>query len=592
MTVMSSTESISSVFANARLLVQPSTVEYIEEKSDKPIQFAQAVVESIDDDVSTVTKEEIENLNISVETEQEDASEEEDAVEDDAETDSVGETQEETEPVEKEDAETEDEEASTADKQEGGEDEEPESSTDSETQDESENENSEPISVEPNPTSEAAEDVIVEDETPENLYEDASEEEVTLEDIGVYEAETEVAPRSGEATVDVVKDVTGQSTGTGEYGDFAKLFTDRYEKLKNILSQRVSSVPIEALEKSGGKKVTIIGRVLEARTTQNNNRLVILEDRTGEFPAVFTDEKEQKLTEEILEGEVIAIEGEVAGNGEILFGNSILLPEVPPRNKPTKADRSVKAAFISDIHLGADTFASECWNEFVSWIRQQEEIEYLFVAGDVIEGIGVYPGQEDILTVVDMYQQYDLCGEAFSQFPDDLEIIVCTGNHDMVRLAEPQPALPDKFTGEFPENVTFTGNPATIEIENGINVEFYHGMSINGFTDTIPSADVMNPTTAMKHMLKKRHLAPLYGYNTRIAPEKEDYLVLEEIPDVLHSGHVHTFGTDTYNGVSVLNTGAWQYQTDFQEKMNIVPTVANVGILDLETFQTEVKDFS
>jgi len=551
---MSSTESISSVFAEAKLLVQPSTVEYIKEQSNNPILFSEEIVSSISNDVSTVTKENIENLDISVTTEDS----EETTTEDSEET--TTEDSEETTTEDSEETTTEDSEETT--------------------------------SVNPNPTGEKGEQMVSSD-TPEELYESTiDEDDKHLDDIGIFTPETECVPRSGDTNVEIKKDVTGQSTGTDEFEDFVKLFNDRFDKLKNILSQRVSSIPIEALSDSGGKQVTIIGRVLESRTTQSNNRLVVLEDRTGEFAAVFTDEKEQKITEELLEGEVIAIEGEVSGNGEIMFGNDIMLPEVPPRNKPTKADRPVKAAFISDIHIGADTFASECWNDFVEWIRQEGEIEYLFIAGDVIEGIGVYPGQEDILTVVDMYKQYDLCGEAFKQLPDNLEIIVCTGNHDMVRLAEPQPALPDKFTNNFPDNVTFTGNPATVEIENGITIEFYHGMSINGFTDTIPSADVMDPTTAMKHMVKKRHLAPLYGYNTRIAPEEKDYLVLEEIPDILHSGHVHTFGTDTYNGVSLLNTGAWQYQTDFQEKMNIVPTVANVSIIDLESFEISTKSFS
>ena len=53
--------------------------------------------------------------------------------------------------------------------------------------------------------------------------------------------------------------------------------------------------------------------------------------------------------------------------------------------------------------------------------------------------------------------------------------------------------------------------------------------------------------------------------------EKEDYLVIEDVPDVLHSGHVHTFGTAFYRGVFVVNSSTWQSQTEFQKKMNLNP---------------------
>lgn len=572
---MNSTQEISSIFAEKQYMVQPSTIEYITEQSDTPLEFATRVVAELPDDVSTVKPADIDSLELS-----DSANETGDSVET---------TNKQTDDVE--DSKSESSESTTmSDKSDNPDTSETNAEDSSEEDAESASDEEDgPISVNPNPTDESAEKMVA-DKTSDRVY-DEFDETVELEDIGIFESEVEVAERDGGATVEIVKDITGDSTGTGAYKEYAQLFNDRFEKLENILQKRVSPIPIKACAKSGGKSVTLLGRVTDVRTTKKGNRLVVIEDRTGEFPVVFTDEKEMDLTEEILEGEVVALEGEVSGNGEILFGNAIHFPDVPPRNAPTKAERPVKAAFISDIHLGADTFASDGWNDFIDWIRGAEDVEYLFVAGDIVEGIGVYPGQEEILTILDMYRQYEICGEAFSMIPDDVEIVICSGNHDMIRLAEPQPALPDKFTTEFGDNVTFTGNPATVKIENDITVEFYHGMSINGFTDSIPEANVDDPTTAMKHMVKKRHLAPLYGYNTRIATEEEDLLVLDDIPDILHSGHVHTFGIDTYSGVTIMNTGAWQYQTDFQKKMNIVPTVANVAVMNLQNFNVEMLDF-
>ena len=43
----------------------------------------------------------------------------------------------------------------------------------------------------------------------------------------------------------------------------------------------------------------------------------------------------------------------------------------------------------------------------------------------------------------------------------------------------------------------------------------------------------------MKHLLRARHLSPIYGSQTPIAPEMEDLLVIEDVPDIFHVGHVH-----------------------------------------------------
>jgi DNA polymerase II small subunit len=60
----------------------------------------------------------------------------------------------------------------------------------------------------------------------------------------------------------------------------------------------------------------------------------------------------------------------------------------------------------------------------------------------------------------------------------------------------------------------------------------YHGRSFDDFVATMPGVDRKNPTPSMIKMLQKRHLAPIYGGRTAIAPEDVDYLVIEDVPDV------------------------------------------------------------
>ena len=396
------------------------------------------------------------------------------------------------------------------------------------------------------------------------------------------------------ADVRVENDITGKSTCTGAYSEFHSFFMNRYEELSRILKKHSLKHPTDISDlgkRNPGDDVTVIGLVTDIWQSKNDNKMIEIQDKNGRLKIIVTDDELIEEVESMLENEVLAFEGQLTEDKDAMFCNKIIQPDVPRTFSKNRASRSVKAAFISDIHLGADTFAIDKWLNFVDYVRETPEIEYVFVAGDLVEGIGVYPNQKEELDVIDIDHQYKLCAEAFKKLPDSVSIITCSGNHDSVRLAEPQPAIPERFTGHFSPNVMFTGNPVLVTVEGSVKIQMYHGMSINSFTDSIPHCEVEEPQEIMKLMLQKRHCSPLYGHNTRMAPESKDYGVLRKIPDIFQTGHVHTFGIDSYNNVVVTNTGTWQYQTDYQEKLNIVPDVGNVPIIDLSTYSMEVRKF-
>jgi DNA polymerase II small subunit len=92
-------------------------------------------------------------------------------------------------------------------------------------------------------------------------------------------------------------------------------------------------------------------------------------------------------------------------------------------------------------------------------------------------------------------------------------------------------------------------------------------------------------------MLKRRHLAPTYGSRVSISPEKKDYFVIDPVPDIIHTGHVHTLGVQRYKNVLLVNSGTWQDQTEFQKRVNLVPMPARVPIVDLENFDVKILAF-
>lgn len=411
----------------------------------------------------------------------------------------------------------------------------------------------------------------------------------------IIDEDYEVSERNEEhRQFEIRGDVTGQSNTEGKMENFISLFRDRNQKLTKLLKKKIrdSVLPIEALFSSSrrGKEVTIAGLVREVRTTQNENKFIMLEDNSGTFPIVFTDDEQMELIERVVKNEVVGVTGQVSDDGNILFGNQIFFPDVPRMRDPNSAERDAKAVLISDTHFGSELFANEKWKDFVKWISAQEDIEYLLIAGDLVEGAGVYPGQKEELEITDIRDQYKMCAEALGQLPDSLTIIASVGNHDRVRLAEPQPTLKEEVVELFPNNVKLIGNPALADIE-GVKFQLYHGMSLNAFADSIPGLDIREPTEIMELLLEKRHVAPMYGEHVRIAPENEDYLVIEEVPDVLHSGHVHKFGASDYNGIKVVNTGCWVYQTAFQKKLNIEPDVGYATVININDLDVSAVNF-
>ena len=402
----------------------------------------------------------------------------------------------------------------------------------------------------------------------------------------------------GRQSVEIRGDMTGASTGTGEYRDFVAVFRDRLERLGSKLRGRVNHRPATSIESMpGGNEVAMVGLVNDVRSTASGHWLVELEDVTGTFPwLVMKDREYAHVVEELLCDEVLAMEGTLSDDSGIAFVDAIHFPDVPRTHQPSTADRHVQAALISDVHVGSQEFMYDAWSRFTDWLHTEaaQHVEYLLIAGDMVEGVGVYPNQDEELDIVDIYDQYEAFSDYLAEVPGDMEIIMVPGNHDAVRLAEPQPGFDEDLRKLMSaHDARIVSNPATVTIE-GVSILMYHGVSLDEVIAELPSekASYEEPHKAMYHLLKKRHVAPQFGGHTRLAPEERDYLVIDEVPDIFHTGHVHKLGFGKYHNVLAINSGCWQSQTDFQKSVNIDPDAGYAPIVDLDTLDVTVQKFS
>lgn len=387
----------------------------------------------------------------------------------------------------------------------------------------------------------------------------------------------------------------GFSVPTANPEESFALFRDRYDTLAAMMRPRVSPVPIEALTKQNNRfadtDIGAIGMVVESSTSAKGHRIVDIEDPTGTIKVLFNKNREGfDEAEKIIPDEVIGVRGKLAretgGGGGMIFSDTLFRPDIPLMHTISPSKEPGKAVLISDIHVGSDTFLPDAWDRFSSWLGDHDEVKYLLIAGDVVDGIGIYPNQDKELHIKTIYEQYDAVGEMLSALPSHMQIILSPGNHDAVRAAEPQPVLPEEFRTKFSKNVTFVENPSVVNIQS-VNVLMYHGRSIDDLIKFIPGASYEKPGEIMQAMLQRRHLGPIYGQRTPLLSTPQDNLVIRDVPDILHTGHVHITDVVSYRGVLGINAGTWQSQTSFQKQMNINPTPAEAILVDLFTMGHE-----
>lgn len=393
-------------------------------------------------------------------------------------------------------------------------------------------------------------------------------------------------------------DVTGKARIKGETQDFVKHFQDRYKKLAKILAGLRSKYPltnIGDLKRHINEHVRIIGMVFEKRATKKGNLLLELEDLTGRYRIIISNnvrnEKLFKQAQDVVLDDVIAIGGKVLE--PYIIANEMEWPEIPITKDRKQSENDLAAVYISDTHFGSRYFLHNYMDKFVEWINGKGEarelagkVKYVIVAGDIADGVGVYPNHIQELAVPDIYKQYALFDDFVGKLPDYIKIIVVPGNHDAVRRAEPMPAITKDF---IQSDVISLGNPASVTIEQLKHV-LYHGNSLDSLIAHLSNASYTHPERVMVEYLRRRHLSPIYGGNL-IVPQHTDYLVLKEEPDVIHCGHVHKNGYGLYRNTLLINSGTFQDRTQFQIRQGHIPTPGLVPVYELKHARLRTLDF-
>ncbi len=417
---------------------------------------------------------------------------------------------------------------------------------------------------------------------------------------------TRAIPAKGiDPEIQVIKDSSKEIGTGGSIDDFSHYFRDRFQKLTRTFRARTDTRDATsvgaALAAAQNEEIKVLAMVMEKR--EHQRKLFLQIDDLEDNATVLVSPEERAAYEVARKApldQVICVRG-VRAKGDLLVAKEILLPDIPD-HKARPAHEEVWAVLLSDLHVGSKKFLGDALGKVMDWLNLRigapnqrvvaERTKYVIICGDIVDGIGVYPRQEQELQIADLYGQYREASKYIGMIPDHIETIVLPGNHDPVRQALPQPAIPKGFGGPIYEcrRLISLGNPAVVSL-HGVKFLLHHGRSLDDVISSVAGIDFTQPDKAMKLQLQCRHLASEYGNRTSIAPEKLDHLVIEDVPDVFQSGHIHVVKHESYRGTQIVNSGAWQAQTDYQKRVGLVPTPGILTAVNLQTLQVRLINF-
>ncbi len=390
----------------------------------------------------------------------------------------------------------------------------------------------------------------------------------------------------------------------GDIQGYLEYFRSRFRKVERILRQRIDvmdAVSIgNALKMPLKAKMKVIG-IVTTKRSRGHRLFLDIEDREDSITVMATDSEVVRKGLSILQDQVICVDA-VKYRQDLLVVKDFIWPDIPSK-PPNRSEVPLCAAFLADTHIGSIHFNKDLFDRFIRWMNLElgppqskklaGRVKYVVIAGDLVDGIGVYPNQMKELEITDIREQYRVAGMLLQELPDYVEIIVIPGNHDAVRKSLPQVPLSREYAEVMDENdrIHLYGNPSRLQL-HGVEAFISHGKALDEILSQVPGLEFQNPVGGMELLLRCRHVAPTYGNSTPIAPEREDRLVISSTPDIFQMGHIHIHGTKKYKGTTLISSGSWQDQTPFQKRVNLTPTVGVAPIVDLQTHTVMPLDFN
>ncbi|MBW3023006.1 hypothetical protein KY308_02800 [Candidatus Woesearchaeota archaeon] len=198
--------------------------------------------------------------------------------------------------------------------------------------------------------------------------------------------------------------------------DFVCYFGNRHKKLSSLLQKKQELQEATSIKRVKSKNekenVSVIGLIYEKAKTKNGNIIFTLEDPTDQITVIVHKNKPDLLqvAEDCVLDECVGILGTYSKGA--IFANAIIFPDIPATKELKKGKEECYAAFTGDPHVGSKQFFGESFSKLIDWLsgnigsEEQKNIakktKYLFIVGDLVDGLGIYPTQYQDLEIKDV----------------------------------------------------------------------------------------------------------------------------------------------------------------------------------------------
>ena len=308
---------------------------------------------------------------------------------------------------------------------------------------------------------------------------------------------------------EILSDPTSKITSAEGVEGYGKLFVSRFNKLKQIMSDRPESKKVKDIESvksitKNDDELFVWGLVSDRKSDRNITKIT-LEDPTSSMEIVVFEGDLKDAADTLLMDQFALFKIVPAKNGGF-FAKEILLPDIP-EHTTNRSKTETYAVFLSDLHVGSKYFMQQELQDLIGWISSADpiarKIRFIVIGGDLIEGVGVFPNQEKTLNQFTTESQLKKSFEVLDKIPKHIKVFLISGNHDAGRKALPQPAIPKMYNSQLwdRENFFMLGNPSMVSL-NGVKVLMYHGQSIDDVVRTTPGVSYDKPAAVMRHFLK------------------------------------------------------------------------------------------
>lgn len=406
-----------------------------------------------------------------------------------------------------------------------------------------------------------------------------------------------------QANIKVLNEYTLSDSKKEHVKTFTQMFNNRLDVLGNIIKEKEQNLEeIEnVLKKKNNSETNFVGIILNRKKTAKGNLLLDIEDKSGQISVLYSQENKGLFdtAKTAIVDDVVSIYGEKIKD-TLVLGKDITWASIPSKEM-TKPKNNVNVAVIGDLHVGSKSFCKKDFLDFIDWLNGDfssdldkkliDNLKYLIVCGDLVDGVNIYYDQDDDLEINDIYKQYEELGNLLKKIPKHIEIILIPGDRDAVRKADPKPKLTIDFLEPLKDmkNIHTYSSPSLIEIE-GLKFLLYHGEGITDYVKILPNLTFRQPEKAMQEALRRRSLSAGYG-NTQLAPEEKDYMIIKEVPDVFISGHLHCNGHMLYKNTLLVNSGCFQELTKYRKLQGYRATPGVVSIIELDGLRVYEKRF-